>query len=367
MKKLLAMLLAVTMVAGLALTGCGDSKEEGSGGDAKEGAIKSVGFIVGALGDKSFNDIANDGIVNSGKKLGLEYKTIEYGTDKSKMEPAFLDAAESFDMVFFSSGEQLELIQRHLEAGEFPDVKFVGFDIDPDKDPKYPNVFCITYAQNEGDFLAGALAMKISKTGVIGFVGGAEAPVINDFMVGYMEGALHARADGKVAIAFVGDYTNAPKAKEFALLQITTNKADVLHGVAGGAGLGVFEAATEHKGVWGIGVDADQRQFFVDSKPEIANVILTSMLKRNDIAIEDIVTRTYNGDTSDFGTIKKWGVEKEVTVLVENDYYKENTTEEQRAFVDECKKGIIDGSIKVSTGYGMDQDTLNALRNKVKA
>ena len=91
------------------------------------------------------------------------------------------------------------------------------------------------------------------------------------------------------------------------------------------------------------------------------------MLKRNDIAIEDIVTRTYNGDTSDFGTTKKWGVEKEVTVLVENDYYKENTTEEQRAFVDECKKGIIDGSIKVSTGYGMDQDTLNALRNKAKA
>ena len=129
----------------------------------------------------------------------------------------------------------------------------------------------------------------------------------------------------------------------------------------------MFEAAADNKGVWGIGVDADQRQFFVDSKPEIANVILTSMLKRNDIAIEDIVTRTCNGDTSDFGTIKKWGVEKEVTVLVENDYYKENTTEEQRAFVDECKKGIIDGSIKVSTGYGMDQDTLNALRNKAKA
>ena len=367
MKKLLASLLAVTMIASLALVGCGDSKDKGTGdssGDSK-GGIKSICFVTTNLGDKSFNDIANDGIVNSGKKLGLEYKVIEYGTDKSKMEPAFLDAAENFDMVFFSSGEQLELIQRHAE--EFSDVKFVGFDIDPDKDPKFPNTFCITYAQNEGDFLAGALAMKISKTGVIGFVGGAEAPVINDFMVGYIEGALHAKADGKVAIAFVGDYTNAPKAKEFALLQITTNKADVLHGVAGGAGLGVFEAAADNKGVWGIGVDADQRQFFVDSKPEIANVILTSMLKRNDIAIEDIVTRTCNGDTSDFGTIKKWGVEKEVTVLVENDYYKENTTEEQRAFVDECKKGIIDGSIKVSTGYGMDQDTLNALRNKAKA
>ena len=226
MKKLLASLLAVTMIASLALVGCGDSKDKGTGdssGDSK-GGIKSICFVTTNLGDKSFNDIANDGIVNSGKKLGLEYKVIEYGTDKSKMEPAFLDAAENFDMVFFSSGEQLELIQRHAE--EFSDVKFVGFDIDPDKDPKFPNIFCITYAQNEGDFLAGALAMKISKTGVIGFVGGAEAPVINDFMVGYIEGALHAKADGKVAIAFVGDYTNAPKAKEFALLQITTNKPE---------------------------------------------------------------------------------------------------------------------------------------------
>lgn len=365
MKKTGAIALACLLTASALLTGCGQSGEGGDASSAGGSEYKSVGYICAQLGDKSFNDLSWSGVQKAAQEIDLNAKCIEYGTDKSKMEPAFLDAAENYDMVFFSSGEQLELIQRHAE--EFSDVKFVGFDIDPDKDPKFPNIFCITYAQNEGDFLAGALAMKISKSGVIGFVGGAEAPVINDFMVGYIEGALHAKADGKVAIAFVGDYTNAPKAKEFALLQITTNKADVLHGVAGGAGLGVFEAAADNKGVWGIGVDADQRQFFVDSKPEIANVILTSMLKRNDIAIEDIVTRTCNGDTSDFGTIKKWGVEKEVTVLVENDYYKENTTEEQRAFVDECKKGIIDGSIKVSTGYGMDQDTLNALRNKAKA
>ena len=140
------------MIASLALVGCGDSKDKGTGdssGDNKSG-IKSICFVTTNLGDKSFNDIANDGIVNSGKKLGLDYKVIEYGTDKSKMEPAFLDAAENYDMVFFSSGEQLELIQRHAE--EFSDVKFVGFDIDPDKDPKFPNIFCITYAQNEGDF-----------------------------------------------------------------------------------------------------------------------------------------------------------------------------------------------------------------------
>ena len=75
MKKLLASLLAVTMIASLALVGCGDSKDKGTGdssGDNKSG-IKSICFVTTNLGDKSFNDIANDGIVNSGKYLGLDY------------------------------------------------------------------------------------------------------------------------------------------------------------------------------------------------------------------------------------------------------------------------------------------------------
>ena len=250
MKKLLASLLAVTMIASLALVGCGDSKDKGTGdssGDSK-GGIKSICFVTTNLGDKSFNDIANDGIVNSGKKLanegltkagkelGIQTKTIEYGTDKSKMEPAFLDAAENFDMVFFSSGEQLELIQRHAE--EFSDVKFVGFDIDPDKDPKFPNIFCITYAQNEGDFLAAALAQKMSKTGTIGLVAGTDTVSINDFIIGYVQGSLQANPSGKVANSFIGGFTDTAKAKELALVQINQSKADIIHQVAGGAGLG---------------------------------------------------------------------------------------------------------------------------------
>ena len=153
------------------------------------------------------------------------------------MEPAILDAMDNYDMVLFYTGEQLEIIKRY--AADYADVKFVGFDIDPDIEPEFPNIFCMTYAQNEGEFLAGALAAKMSKSGTVGFVTGTESPVINDFMVGYIEGAQHVKSDIKVAISYSGDFTNTTKAKEVALLQIQQNGADVIHQVAAGAGLGI--------------------------------------------------------------------------------------------------------------------------------
>ena len=363
MKKLLAMLLAVTMVAGLALTGCGDGKEEGSGGDAKEGAIKSVGFIVGALGDKSFNDISYEGIKSAGEKLGITYKAVEYGTDKAKMEPALLDSADAYDMIIFSGNEFLEILERH--ADEFPDTKFVCFDIEPGTEIKMSNVFAITFRQCESDYLAGVFAMTLSKTKVVGFLGGMEAPVINDFLVGFIEGVQRVDANGKVALVYNGSYTDAPKAKEFSLMMVNNNKADVLHQVAGGAGLGVFQACQEAE-IWGIGVDADQYEFFKDEKPEIAKVIITSAEKRVNVALETAITDTYNGTATYYGTREDWGVEKGVADLAENEYYKAQAPQECKDAVNAAREDIKSGKVKVTTGYGMAQDELNKRRDSVK-
>ncbi|WP_059003787.1 BMP family ABC transporter substrate-binding protein [Bittarella massiliensis (ex Durand et al. 2017)] len=368
MRKYIASGLAALLALSAVLTGCGKGEGDAKGGESSSGGekkIASVCYVTDMLGDKSFSDIANEGLVKAGKDFGLEVKTIEYGTDKSKMEPSMLDAAENFDLVFFYSGELLEVVQRYAE--DYPDVKFVGFDIDPTKEAGHPNVFCLTYAQNEGDFLAGALAAKISKTGTIGYVAGRESPVINDFLVGYIEGAQHADPSGKVAFSYIGDFVNTAKAKELALLQIQQNKADVIHQVAAGAGLGVFEAAADNLGTWTIGVDADQRNFFIDSKPEVADVILTSMMKRNDITLYDIIEKTCDGSADFYGTNETWGIPEGVVVLVENDYYKQNTPQDVQDYVKECESKVTSGEIKVSTAYGMDQDTLNEMRNKVKA
>ena len=365
MKKWMASLLALSILAGLTMTGCGEKKEAGNESSSQQKHIESICYVTANLGDKSMSDIANEGLVKAGKEFGLTYKTIEYGTDKAKIEPSILDAAENYDLVFLSGSERLEYVQKH--AAEFPDVKFVAFDVDPSKVPEHPNVYCITYAQNEGDFLAAALAQKMSKNGVIGWVGGREDTVINDFLVGYIEGSKHANPSGKVAISFVGDFSNAPKAKELALLQIEQSGANIIHQVAGGAGLGVFEALSTKEGTWGIGVDADQRNFFIESKPEIADLILVSMQKRNDVAIYDLTKMTMNGETEMYGTNETWGIARGAIGLSENDFYRQNTPKEVQDYIAQCKEGITGGSVKVKSAFGMEQDVINTMKNEVKA
>ncbi len=350
MKKYASICLAALLAFGLFATGCG--QKEAAGGEGEEGQIQSACYLTYALGDKSFHDLANEGLTKAGKELG------------TKMEPAILDAMDNYDMVLFYTGEQLEIIKRY--AADYADVKFVGFDIDPDIEPEFPNIFCMTYAQNEGEFLAGALAAKMSKSGTVGFVTGTESPVINDFMVGYIEGAQHVKSDIKVAISYSGDFTNTTKAKEVALLQIQQNGADVIHQVAAGAGLGVFEAVVQHPGVWAIGVDADQRNFFVDTKPAVADVILTSMMKRNDIVLYDLVKKTYAGTADFYGTRAKWGISAGAVGLADNEYYRQNTPQEVRDYIADCQEKVTGGEIAVSTGYGMEQSTLDGIRNRAR-
>ena len=107
MRKYIASGLAALLALSAVLTGCGKGEGDAKGGESSSGGekkIASVCYVTDMLGDKSFSDIANEGLVKAGKDFGLEVKTIEYGTDKSKMEPSMLDAAENFDLVFFYSG-----------------------------------------------------------------------------------------------------------------------------------------------------------------------------------------------------------------------------------------------------------------------
>ena len=363
MKKIGALVLALTLTVGILLTGCGESKEGGGTGESKEGAIKSVAFLAGALGDKSFIDISYAGIKSAGEKLGLTYKAVEYGSDKSKMEPALLDSAETYDMVIFSGNEFLEYLYKYPD--DFPNTKFVAFDIEPGTEIKMANVFAITFRQCESDYLAGAFAMTLSDTKVVGFLGGMEAPVINDFLVGFIEGVQRVNANGKVALVYNGSYSDAPKAKEFCLMMVNQNKADVLHQVAGGAGLGVFQACQE-AGIWGIGVDADQYEFFKDEKPEIAAVIITSAEKRVNVALETAITDTYNGTATYYGTREDWGIEKGVADLAQNEFYEANAPQACKDAVNAAREDVKSGKVKVTTGYGMDQEELNRRRNSVK-
>ena len=359
MKKALAILLAALTASSLLMTGCGE-KDEGN----KDGEKKCrVVMICSALGDKSYYDIAYEGLKKAETDLGVEIKVAEIGTDKAKMEPAIQDVADAgYDIIFFGSTEYIPIIEKHQD--EYKESKFVGFDIEPSTEIKMSNMFCITYMQNQVDFLAGALAQKMSKSGTIGFLGGTEGTIINDFLIGFIEGSLLANPKGKVASSYIGSWTDAAKGKEMALVQIKQLGADLLHPCAMGAGLGVIEACRDN-GLWAIGVDADQREFFIDSKKDIADAILTSAMKRGDMVVYKVIKDELAG-TQTYGSLEKWGLKEEAVGLAKNDYYKEHTPQEVQTYIDGLEKKLVSGEQKVSTMYGMSQDEFVKIRESVK-
>lgn len=205
---------ALFLAAGLLLTACGGKTDTAATTAAAESAkadaettaaaaetdAKKPSFVfvcTGQLGDKSFNDSANAGMEKIASDLGCEIKVIEIGRDQTKWEPTFQDLAEEgkYDVIISNGSSSAEVIEQVAE--EFPDQKFVMFDSDMEEG-KWPNLYAISYKQNEGSYLAGVLAALVTESKdmpnanedkKIGFVGGSEHPIITDFLVGYIAGA----------------------------------------------------------------------------------------------------------------------------------------------------------------------------------
>ena len=269
MKKILAILLCIAMAAAIALTGCGGDSGSSYGSDsvsdstseAKENAGNVATVFSSNLGDKSFCDSCWAGLNEIKDKYGVEIDYFEMKSDQTKAIPALTEFAESGNYGLIVSGgpTTIEAAQNVIE--QFPNQKFIHYDatIHDSENGPYANAFSIQYKQNEGSYLVGWLAGKLTQTGTIANFGAMEVDVIWDFIYGYLEGAKAARDDIKVITTFVGSREDVAKAKDLANDAISQG-ADMLFQVAGGAGAGVFEAIAESdkSGIWGIGVDSDQ-------------------------------------------------------------------------------------------------------------
>lgn len=208
--------------------------------------LKVVNLINGVLGDKSFFDSADRGVQKAAKEFGLEVKTIEAGVDPAKWQPALEDAAanEQYDIMILGTYQMSEFLEK--VAPKYADKKFIIYDVSVVYDKcsnKCANVYSVTYLQNEGSYLAGLYAGLMSKSKVIGTIGGQDIPVINDFIAGYKQGAKAAGVD-KVLVQYAGGWNDPAKGKELALAMYQQG-ADVVFQVAGGTGVGVFQAAQE--------------------------------------------------------------------------------------------------------------------------
>ncbi|WP_251038383.1 BMP family ABC transporter substrate-binding protein [Paenibacillus albidus] len=341
-----------------------NTAEEGSA----EGKLKVVLLIPGTLGDKSFFDAANNGLQKVKAELGAETKVVEMGTDKTKWEPTFNDiAAEEWDVIISGGSEITEMFNATAEAN--PDKKFINYDTDIEEAPA--NMYNMSYSTNEVSFLAGAVAALATKSdmpnanpeNVIGFVGGMDIPGINAFLVGYIQGAQYVDPDVKVAVSYAGDFVNPAKGKELSLIQYNSG-VDVIFNVAGGTGLGIFDAAKE-KTKYAIGVDSDQAALLKDTDPEKANLIVTSAIKKIDSAILGAVTKIQDG-TLEMGKRDVLGFVEEGVGIAENDIYKDVFPADLQAKVEEVKQKLINKEVTVDNAMGMETSEVEAIRNAVK-
>lgn len=383
MKKLTAALLAVSMTAGM-MAGCGapepeettaaateaaeasgESQAEGAeAAEAADAADYRVGLMIpGNLGDKSFFDAAFNSIEPIKEELGVNVEYVECGTDTSKYYPALVDMCEQdYDLILtISSNNDDALVQA---AEEYPDQKFINLD-DELTDPP-ANVYIMGTKNNEMSFLAGAAgALKAAELGEdkIGFVGGMDIPGINEFLVGYIEGAQAINPDIKVATSYVGSFTDTAKGKENALL-LYNSGLSVIFAAAGQSGLGVIDAAVE-QGKFAIGVDSDQAEALKDSQPDMANVIITSAIKNiSDNAVK-AVDRAMKGEIP-YGTREVFGIAEGAVGIAENEFYEKLLSEEDRAKVEELKQQVIAGEVEMTPTTGITTDKVNEIREAVR-
>ena len=368
----LALVLASAMLAGCGASGnnSGEEAQSESTAETDDSKPSFVFVCTGQLGDKSFNDSANEGVMEIAESLGCETRVIEVGRDQTKWEPTFQYLAEEgeYDVIISNGSSSIETIQKVAE--EFPEQKFVAFDCTIETD-KYPNLYAISYKQNEGSYLAGVLAALVTKSDMenaneenkIGFIGGSEHPIITDFLVGYIAGAKSVDPDIKVYVSYIGSWDDTAKGKETAIAQYNQG-VDIIFPAAEQAGLGCVEAAVE-MGKYIIGVDSDQSMLFAGVDEDKANVILTSVLKN----VGDSLVRMANMEiegTVPWGSYEELGIAENGAGLADNEYYQKNVPDEIKTVIEESKQEVIDGNVEIPTALGdADQAEVQALIDSV--
>jgi basic membrane protein A and related proteins len=247
-------------------------------------------FDVGGRGDKSFNDAAYAGLMRARHELGVTTELIEPTGAEDREAALRLFAARGFDLVvgvgFIFSTDVT------VTARAFPGTRFACVDYTPPADGEIPpNVRGLGFREHEGSFLVGAVAGLMSRHGHAGFVGGMDIPLIHRFEAGYRAGVKHVCPSCTVHVGYAGTTADAfrdpAKGKAVAISQIAAG-ADVIYHAAGTTGHGVFEAARD-MGVLAIGVDSDQYE-------EMPGVVLTSMIKRVDVAVFDTIRALGEGE-----------------------------------------------------------------------
>jgi basic membrane protein A len=320
-----------------------DPSTEAVGGGEGDGADFRVGMVldIGGVDDDSFNEAANTGLQAAAEDFGVEVQFLEPNEDGSNRADLLRQlATDDYDLVIgvgFLFAEAMGPL-----ADEFPDVNFAIID---DASLTQSNVTPLVFAEEQGSFLVGAAAALASGTGNIGFIGGVETELIQKFQAGFEAGVAEINPDATVDVRYI---TQPPDFNGFAdpasartiADDMYDNDIDVVYHAAGGSGGGLFESAVEADRL-AIGVDSDQyQQVEADAQP----CILSSMLKRVDVAVYTAIENLINGELEG-GAPLTFDLSNDGVGYATDGGQLDDDVEQ----LDALKADIIDGKIEVPT------------------
>ena len=275
----------------LVAAGCGGGKKSSANTTTgSTGKTIKVGLVtdIGGLNDRGFNHLSYVGLLKAQSELGIAQRVYQAKSTQEYVPNLSTFARDGYDLtigVGFTEADAIDTV-----ATNFPNSKFAIVDVDQTEEKHKPaNLLGLLFKEQETGYLVGYLAGLEEKRrpgkDVIGSVGGQKQPPVDRFIAGYQAGAKAADPGITTLNAYSEDFSDQAKCKQIALNQIEQG-AGVVFQVAGGCGLGALDAAKE-KGVWGIGVDADQSF--------LGPYILTSAVKRVDTAVLDAIKLVVDG------------------------------------------------------------------------
>ena len=294
----------------------------------------SMVYPFACLGDQSYCDLLAEGIQKAEAELGVEIDDIE--SSPETWDTDLREAAEKSDLIITAGYQMGEPIQR--VAPEFPNVSFAIIDSEVD----LPNVASFVYNVNEGSFLVGAIAALKTETGKIGYIGGADVPLLHGFEAGYMAGVHAVNPDADVFREYIAEgpegFAQPMIAKNLATRQYE-NGVDVIYAVAAGSGLGVVEAAKALQ-KFVIWVDTN-------INATAPNIFLTSMVRRVGNSVYNIVNQFSTGNLTP--GVHRLGLKAGDIVYALDEHNKQHLSEELLMKVEALKAQIISGEIVVPT------------------
>ncbi|MCF1464810.1 BMP family ABC transporter substrate-binding protein [Agrobacterium vitis] len=302
-----------------------------------------VALIIGqgGLGDQSYNDLAYQGFKRALKETGLEGKPVESKEVVAQASDILRRAADAeFGLVLdleYSHGQPMVDV-----AKDYPDTTFAILN----QEQKGDNILSVLFQEQEGSYLAGMLAAEVTKDTsikgindkpIIGVIGGTKSAGIDKFIVGYIQGAKAVNPNIEVKVAYSNTFGDPAIGTQMAKAMYEAG-ADIIFQVAGGTGIGVIQAAKE-TGHYAIGVDGDQDALAPGN-------VLTSMVKRTDIAVENVVNAYANGDKLG-GKRLAFGLKEDGVGLSPMTYTKTLIPAASIKAVEQAKADIVSGKIKV--------------------